>query len=354
MKKGFVLISAFLVFVLFAVPVKAKEILLKVASAYPPPETTLASKQLIVWEEMVTERTKGRVTFKNYWGASLGKPPEHLSLVESGAADLALSYGWYTPTKLPLENFDYVFPFGTTNPNILTKTMRQIYEEFPDFKKDLAKHNCTRVFQTSGTNFVFLSKKPINMLDGFKGLKCAVIGRYFGRWIGAIGAVPVAAPGHERYTMLQTGVVDASFNPMDLAYPFKDIEQAPFCLDPELLITNWVSCWINLNTLKKLPADVQKILLETGKMTEVKVAKELNPVWQDKILQEWKKTQGFVYKKLTDADRQKWADSVEDIPAEWAAEVTKLGYPGWEIVKRYQEITAELGHKWIRKWGVKK
>ena len=359
MRKGLSAAVCLLLVAVLGLPVmaaetKMKPITLKAASAFPPPETSLASKHLVVWEEMVTQKSQGAITFKNYWGASLGKPPEHLSLVQTGAVDLVISSGLYTPTKLPLEGLEYVFPFGTTDPYIITRACRRIYEEYPQVKNDLAKYNCTRVFQTPGTNFVFLSKKPVTKLDDFKGLKCAVIGRYFGRWIGAIGAVAVAAPAHERYTMLQTGVVDASFNPVDLAYTFKDIEQGPYCLDPQLLVTNWISCWINLDTLKKFPPAVQKIILDAGKDTELKAAKEINPGWTKKIDKDWKNTKGFVYAQLTDTDRQKWAERCEDVPAEWAAEVTAMGYPGWEIVKRFQEINTELGHKWMRKWGIKK
>jgi TRAP-type C4-dicarboxylate transport system substrate-binding protein len=201
---------------------------------------------------------------------------------------------------------------------------------------------------------VFLSKKPITNLSEFKGSKCAVIGRYFGRWIGAIGAVPVAAPGSERFTMLQTGVVDSSFNPIDLAYTFKDIEQAPYCLDPNLLVTAWISCWMNIKTFNKLPANVQKILLDAGIEIETIAGKDVNHKWSDMIWAEWKKNPKFKYAKLSDADRKAWAEKCEDVPAEWAAEVTALGYPGWDLVRRFQEISGELGHKWVRKWGVKK
>jgi TRAP-type C4-dicarboxylate transport system substrate-binding protein len=352
--KGLLAVSFLLVFCSVAIAAEMKPVNLRVAVAYPPPAQALASKHLEMWEQMVTERTKGAITFKNFWGASLGKLPEHLSLVQSGAVDIALSYGWYTPTKLPLENFDYVFPFGPTDPYIVAKTMRKLYEEFPQFRKDLEKQNCVKMFQTPGTTFVFLSKKPITNLSEFKGSKCAVIGRYFGRWIGAIGAVPVAAPGSERFTMLQTGVVDSSFNPMDLAYPFKDIEQAPYCLDPNLLVTAWISCWMNMKTFNKLPVNVQKILLDSGIEIETIAGKDVNHKWEDMIWAEWKKNPKFKYAKLSDADRKAWAEKCEDVPAEWAAEVTALGYPGWDLVRRFQEISGELGHKWVRKWGVKK
>ncbi len=333
---------------------KVKPVVLKMTAYTPPPETSLTSSQTLMWQEMVTAKSKGMITFKNYWGGALAKPAEHITLAQTGGVDLAQTYGWYTPTKLPLENFDYTFPFGPTDPYLVTKAMRQIYEEFPQFKKDLERHNLTRVFQMSGLTFVFLGKKQVTSLEDFKGVKCAMIGRYFGKWIGATGAVPVAAPAQERYTMLQTGVVDVSFNPMEHAYAFKDAEQGPFCLDPQIVVTNYNSLWINLNSLKKLSPELQKIILDSGKEVEARATKELNAKWAEKIMTDWKKVKGFTYARLSDADRKKWAERCEDVPAEWAAEVSGLGYPGFEIVKRFQEITGQMGHKWLRTWGVKK
>lgn len=352
--KGLLVVSLLLVFCGIVMAAEMKPVTLRVACVYPPPTSALASLHLETWEKMVTEKTKGAVTFKNFWGASLGKPPEHLSLAQSGAVDLVLSYAWYTPTKLPLENFDYIFPFGPTDPYIAVKTMRTLYEEFPQFRKDLEKNNLVKMFQTPSNTFVFLANKPITNLNEFKGTKSAVIGRYFGRWIAAVGAVPVASPAQERFTMLQTGVVDSSFNPIEHAYAFKDIEQAPYCLDPNLISVACYSCWMNLNAFRKLPENVQKILLDSGIDIEIEAAKNLNPKWSQMVWAEWKKNPKFKYNKLSDADRKTWAEKCEDIPAEWAAEVSALGYPGWDLVRRFQEISGELGHKWIRKWGVKK
>ena len=30
------------------------------------------------------------------------------------------------------------------------------------------------------------------------------------------------------------------------------------------------------------------------------------------------------------------------------------GLPGWEMMARFQQITAEMGYKWSRPWAVKK
>ena len=303
-RSGMFLMISCLVFVLFATQIPARSETLRVSSVYPPPGQALPSLQLVTWQKMVTERTNGDIKFKNFWGAVLASPPEHLSLVQKGGADVVVSYGWYTPTKLPLQDFDYVFPFGPTDPYIVTKACRQIYEEFPEFRESLAKYNCVRMFKAPLGDFVFLSKKPINRIEDFEGLKCALIGRYFGRWIGVTGAVPVTAPAGERYTMLQTGVVEASFNPIAHAYAFKDYEQASFCLDPDLFACNGISCWMNMDKFNKLPAKYQKVFIDSGIELETKAAKELNPVWTEKIYKELGNRKDFAYKKLPEEARQ--------------------------------------------------
>ena len=66
------------------------------------------------------------------------------------------------------------------------------------------------------------------------------------------------------------------------------------------------------------------------------------------------KKSGVVFYDLPEAERDKWAQMIPDIPAEWAVEVEAQGYPGWKIVDRWQELTTKYGYKWPRKWGVKK
>jgi len=333
---------------------KMKPVVLKVATPYPPPESSLATAHLVAWQKMVTEQTGGAVKFKNYYGGALGKPAEHLSLVKTGAVDLVVSYGWYTPKDLPLEDYDYAFPFGPTDPLILTKAMRQIYEEFPQFRQDMARNNIVKMFQSPGITEVFLTKEKVTSVDQLKGKRCKVIGRYFGKWLNPISIAPVAAPGSEVYTMMQTGVIDMAMDTADLLYAFKIIETAPHVLHPELLTTNWIGTWMNMTKFNSLPKNVQDIMLEAGKKLEIMAAKEINPAWERKIFKEWEKTPNYTFVKLSDADRAKWAESCPDTPAEWAADVTAAGYPGWEIAKRYQEITTQMGHKWVRQWAVKK
>jgi hypothetical protein len=93
-------------------------------------------------------------------------------------------------------------------------------------------------------------------------------------------------------------------------------------------------------------------MIETGKEAEKHLTAELAPMWRDKILDEWA-DQGVEFYDFPASERAKWASLVEDIPAEWAAEMAEKGLPGWEIMHRFQDITAEMGYDWPRRWAVR-
>ena len=326
---------------------------LRVAGTFPPPAVSMQSSVAKMWMDEVTRKTNGRVTFQAFWGGALGKPQEQITLVEKGMADLVLTNLQFTPGKFPLAQFEYVFPFGPADPVIVTKAKRQVHEEFPEFAKDLAKYNAIPLMNASACVYQIMSKEPVTKLDDFKGKKIALIGRYFGRWIQAAGAVPVVAPAAERYTMLQTKVIDMDMLPLDMFSAFKIQEQAPNLIVVDALMGNFVDFLINTNVFQKLPKDIQTIFVETGKEVEMKTAEVEVKKWTENIMKLFESQNVKVY-KISDADRVKWANLVEDIPAEWADEVTNQGYPGWKIVERYQQVCTDLGYKWPRKWGVKK
>ncbi len=326
---------------------------LRVAGTFPPPTVSMQSSLAKMWLDEVTRKTNGRVTFQTFWGGALGKPQEHVTLVERGMADLVLTNLHFTPGKFPLAQFEYVFPFGPEDPVIVTKAKRQLYEEFPEFAKDHDKYNFIQLFNGPACVYQILSREPVTKLEDFKGKKITLIGRYFGRWVEAAGAVPVVAPAADRYTMLQTKVVDMDMLPLDMFAAFKIQEQAPNLVIVDALMGNFVDFLVNKKTFGKLPKDIQDIFIQTGKEVELKAAEMEVPKWTDKIMKEFEGRDVKVF-RLSSEDRMKWANMVEDIPAEWAAEVTGQGYPGWKIVERYQEICADLGYKWPRKWGIKK
>ena len=353
-----IVLAALLVFVLvffFSVDFASaqKTIKLKYAITHGSPGLNPMADQSVIWQEEVTRRSNGAITFENYWAGALGAPAEHIELLKNGVIDAGIIFGWYTPTKLPFSNFEYVFPFHPVSYEIVVKAKKQIRAEIPEFNKEFAQQNAMVLADLPQTTYTFISKEPLRTLDDFKGKKVGLIGRYFGRWLPP-GATAVVRPGHDRYDMLKTGVTTIDFNPLENMYLFKLNEVTSYCMTGVELITlaNTPIC-MNIDSFKKLSPEHQKIVLEAGRYSEERAWKDVLPNWEKKILGEFK-AKGMKFVEFPKSEVQKWAASLEDIPTEWAAEMESKGLPGFQTVKRWQEITSEMGFKWPRQWGVKR
>ena len=355
--KGSVLILIFAVAIFLGLQsdgawAKDKPIKLKAAGIFPPPTTSLMSDIFKHYCDEVTKRTNGKVQFQFFWGCAMGSPPEHSELVKMGTADIAMYHEWFTPAKFPLGDFEYVFPFGPTDYTILAKANRKIHNEFPEFERDHRRQNMIQVCDPPGGVYDFLSKIPVRTIDDFKGQKVSLIGRYFGKWLPP-GATAVVRLGHERYDLLRAGVVKIDLLPFDLLYAFKLHEQTKYFIQTDLISCCWNNVVMNLDRFKSFSPAIQKVIIDAGPYIEMKAATEIIPRWRKKIEKDWKEA-GIKTIVFPEEEKKKWVKVIPDTAAMWAKEMEGKGYPGNKIVQRWQEITAEMGYQWPRKWGVQK
>ena len=358
MKRKIGMIASVVVFfvlgvALSAVQAEQKPIKLKWGSVMAAPGIAPMGDVAKSYQDEVTKRTNGAVTFESFWSASLGAPAEYIEMLKNGVVQVIQTHQWYTPSRMPLGEFEYVFPFGPTDAELVVKAMRQIRSEFPEFAKELSDNNAILLADPPQGAYYMLSTVPITSIADFKGKKVALVGRYFGREMPP-GAVAVVRPAHERYDLLNSGVTQVNLDPWDNMYAFKLHEVTNYYLDNlSLLLACPMGIFMNLNTFKSLDPETQKIMLDAGKNVELRTATEILPQWLKKTQDLWR-AKGIKWITFPDEEKVKWAATLEDIPAEWAADVEKLGLPGFKIVQRWQEITESLGYKWNRKWGVKK
>ena len=331
----------------------ADEIVLRLSSVSPPPGQSLDSDGVQWWMDKVTERTNGAVKFETFWGASLASGPAHIEIMQKGMVDVIMGCRIYTPGKTPLGPFLYAIPFGPTDMQMVGRAVRQMIDEFPVLTEEVTKQNGVLLANFVTMPYNIASKTPFTSMKEVEGKKIGMIGRYFGRWAQAIGLVPVVAPMHERYNLLQSGVTVMDFHPITHMNAFKVQELAKNLVEVNAMVGNPWDLMMNLDKFNSLPADIQKILVQTGRDAEIAMVDELAPKAKKQITESWKK-QGVTFTELPESERALWASKVEDIPAEWAAEMEQKGLPGWEMMNRFQEIAAERGYTWPRKWAVKK
>lgn len=346
------LLAALILMLVVALPAQAadaKKYVFKFASIYPPPDVSMEAEAAKYWMDTVTKRSKGRIKFKSFWGASLSAPAATIDLIKSGVVQAGQSFHWYTPGKFPLGDFEYVFPFGPADPVIVAKSLRQIRGEFKEFDRDDARANIIHIADPPGGAYSFMSNIPLRKLEDFKGQKVSLVGKYFGRWLPK-GTTAVVRPMHDRYDLLRTGVVKIDFLPFEHFYAWKIPEVAKYYVSVDILGATFGPIFMNRKVFMSLPKDLQEIIRQAGIDTEMYMAKTLIPKWWKKV-QEALKAKGVEMIDFPESEKARWVKQIADIPLEWALEVEAKGYPGRQIIKRWQEITTANGHKWNRKWG---
>jgi len=323
----------------------------KLSTAWPPPEANSLSRIGEYWANKVTEATDGKLTFEFFWGGALGAGPQHFDLVSQGVVEVVFTYPWYTQTKVPLQNFEYTIPFYTPSTWIAYQAKRDIIKEYPQFNAEVEQYNIKQMFHVSPTVYSIQTTKPINQLSDFTGLKIGVIGSYFGKVLSAAGASPVVVPGYERYTMLQTGVLQGTLDPTAFTNGLKNWELARNSLENPINNVSWEACWINMDAWNSLPASVQAIIEQVSVEVAEEVSQTLVPQWDQEVFDAWREA-GLTFTKLSSDEMARWFNACEDTMAQWATDMEAIGYPGFEIANRFQDLVEYYGFHWVKRWAV--
>jgi TRAP-type C4-dicarboxylate transport system substrate-binding protein len=342
-----VLLSLF-IFVFLTSHASAAPMTLRVASPYHK-DSLLAATTKIYLEEM-QRQSGGRIVFTEFWGGTLVKPLEVLDAVGKGVVDLCTGLWIYAPGKVPLGTFEYNFIFNDPNRRTQAKIKRQMYEQIPALKEELAKYNIgpPLIFGPLSA-YDIISRIPVKALEDLKGKRVGSTPTQYAPIAKSIGMGPVLSPAPEFYERLERGVIDMAFCGREVLHMMKLHEIAKYYLYVELNTPTTMSLWINLDTWKKFTPQDRELFLNVGKKAE-----ELYLDWFDqnlkKVDEDFKK-KALVFNTLSDKDKRQWATVMPDLPAEWAKDMEAKGLPGWKIVDTYIELSEKEGWKFPRRWG---
>ncbi len=152
--------------------------------------------------------SNGRLDIKVYGAGELVGAFEVFDAVAAGSAEMGHGAAYYWRGKLPIAAMFTTVPFGMTAQEMNgwlrygggMELWRELYAPFD--LVPLAAGN-------TGAQMAGWFNKEINSLQDLEGLKMRIPG-LGGEVLERAGGVPVAVPGGEVFTALQTGVIDAT------------------------------------------------------------------------------------------------------------------------------------------------
>lgn len=337
----------------FSTVVQSKTITLRIASGHPPGVVYAGLMKNFFQPEVskqVAKRTKHKVRFVEGYSGSIVKVYETLEGVRDGIVDIGGFCICFEPSNLPLHAFQVMLPFGTMDPVKSLKIAQDVYKQVPYlnnvFEKKFNQKLLARIADGGynlGTTFDW------NKVSDLKGIKIAGAGLNL-NWLRYAGVTPVQGSLPEAYTGMRTSQYKGWIMFPSAWVKLKLYEPGPFYTTIGFGSITWHSLTINMRTWKKLPKDVQAIVMEVAKEFEEKTGSVNKDDYAKHIATLKKK---ITVKNLGADVRNKWAQSLKDWPKKMAKDLDGKGLPGSKVLRLTLEAAEKHGYKWPVRYKLK-
>jgi TRAP-type C4-dicarboxylate transport system substrate-binding protein len=296
-----------------------------------PPAPTFPCVQMERWKEEVEKRTNGKVAIKTFPGGTLLDAKGIMDGVIAGTADIGNLCMAYQPGRFIVTNATGL-PLGFPDARVASLVLWDIWNKYQP--EEFAKVKVLAMFASAPANIY--AKVPVKNLEDLKGLQLRASGGV-AEVLTVLGATPVGMPQSETPEALQKGVVKGAVSSLETLKDFKYAEMCRY-----VTILNGpiypFAVVMNLDSWKKLPPDVQKVMDElrveqsewTGKYMDDHVNESM----------EWsKKTYNIEVTKLGPDEMAKWEKLMEPLIGKWIEDAKAKGLPADQIVADMRAFT---------------
>jgi tripartite ATP-independent transporter DctP family solute receptor len=229
----------------------------KFSFAYDQPNTTAYGIAANLFDAKLKEVSGGKFSINQFPGAQLGQEPVMLQKMRAGDIDFVITSTANASTLAPQAGV-FSLHFIFRDKDHLAKTLADpgVSKAFRDMVKESVQGAQVLGLLTMGMRNIY-SKKEIKSVDDLKGQKIRVQAtKTEDTHFPAYGTQTVHMPFGEVYTSLQTGVVNAAENGINVYLANKHYEVAPVLSITEHEANNnciWVSqkTWDSLSDQEK-------------------------------------------------------------------------------------------------------
>lgn len=300
-------------------------------------------------DEKLAETGNYKINWVEAWGGTVAKVDEIFEAVEGGMLDIGWVGNVFEASKLPANNLSYHVPFNVRAEDVdqMVTAMLAMYDKYPELKGEYEKYNNTILGLTVLESYNLATNFEITSMDDLNGNKIGAAGANL-TWFEGTGAIAVQSPGTEAYSCIQTGVYEGTLQHTLMLDTLKIYEVAPY-----ITLGDFGAVWggaitINTNVFNGLPEEVQQALIGAGEAyTHGTVALEKEKLQAYKENMEAK---GAKVSVLSDELRESWANSLDNLPVKYGADLDGMGYQGTQMMKDYVDFLKEAGADMPRDW----
>jgi TRAP-type C4-dicarboxylate transport system substrate-binding protein len=301
-------------------------ITLRFTSAVPSSSTMvpLWAKGVPLLEKM----TNGKLQVKQFHGGTVHGALDGFKAVRENLSDLSVCYVAFLPRGFELSR-SFLYPF--INPEQPAVSNRVFMELAPDYFRP--EFEAAGVYYGHTAHFGhenLVTKIPIRRLEDMRGRKIAASGASV-LFVKALGAAAVTVPPFDRYSAIQTGVVDGTTFTDVAILSLRLYEVAKYHTVIGSGSTQLDHC-VRKEWFDALPADLKRAFAfwqQGMAAAAVKIA-VLDP---KKQLKELYATHNVETIALDEPELKRWREAAKPVVEEWAAASEKIGKPARKLLE---------------------
>ena len=278
--------------------------------------------------QRIEEKSKGRVKIRTFFSESLLKYDTTITGTSSGIADISfVDPGLFTG----LFNLNLVFTrmiMDIPTRQAATKAFRELIRNNPALNAELESKGIRWISIMAMPGFnIHTTRSPIRTPSDMKGKKISIMGKDPALWIQSLKGAPVQLAPGDWYMSLSRGLVEGQFVHWAAIDSFKltDVFHYHTLLGEEGAQPSFSGYVVNLRTWKKLPKDLQDIIIEAYDWAGDGNLEALSHEVSRAVSHSKEKGDTFI--KLTPVELRQWADTMVPINNRWIEETEAVGLP---------------------------
>lgn len=221
------------------------------------------TKAMELFKEEVEKNSKGQIKVELYPAQQLYNDKDLVNALPKGAIEMAALQPDFWAGLVPSPSLLYL-PLLYEDLDHYYRTIDSPVAEIinKDFEEK-ANVKILAIYNYGGLGII--SKKPVQKLEDFKGLRVRSPGKYYAVTNLALGAAPVNLSSGEVYQALQKGTIDAAIAGPSSLVPRKWHELAKNFFLPFIVHVHPYPLGVHLDFWNSLSPDLQKVLKDAAK-----------------------------------------------------------------------------------------
>lgn len=212
--------------------------------------------------------SEGRLKVESHWNAELATGYDALNKVgEGNGIDIAMVVPEYDAKKLPLHQLFKSYPLGPTG-QAQVDFFRQVYQDIPEFKQELAQQNVVPILLATGYPVAFFARHPLANLNQMQGQKWRTASFWHRDFLQQTGAIPVTMPWNEGiFHALEKDELQGLMVNIDGGYQLNIPQTAPYILySPQLWLGHLYIVAMNKSLWDSLSAQEQNHIRQAAEL----------------------------------------------------------------------------------------